>query len=135
MLPFIISSIQPFCRWFGFSRITIQPVMNIVMIVLLAPQHPGKGLALYHFMISILCVLLKRVVKFICFILPGFKYPIKVVKGLLSILGQPQAKGDTLLCRHLYIIVYRRLGTGLFWVDGIRTMYQMVVNAIFTKHL
>src|ERR1019366_7267424 len=43
--PFVIASLPTFRRRGRLSRISIQPICNYVMVILLGPEHPRKALA------------------------------------------------------------------------------------------
>ena len=59
--------------------------MNVEMVELLRPQHPGKGLPLYQTPVGIIVFLLDVLVKLGCFGASRIKEFIKVVKTIRSI--------------------------------------------------
>src|ERR1700761_1697517 len=103
------------------------------MIKLLGPQHTGKRLSVYHCVIGLLGLLLQRIIKFISFCLPCFKYSIKIIEGNSCILAQPQTKGNTLFSRNLDIIVNSNFSTHFFRIDSSSSMNNIIVYTILIK--
>ncbi len=52
MGPILVAAFPTFRGRLGPSGIALEPVMNVVMIELLGPEHPGKGLAHDGFSVS-----------------------------------------------------------------------------------
>src|SRR4029079_6398431 len=65
--PVVVATFQPFTWWWRIRRITPEPLVNVIVIGLLTPDHTGISLALDHFQFAALQVLLELCIKTVGF--------------------------------------------------------------------
>jgi hypothetical protein len=106
-------------------------VPNIAIVKLLVPHHTGKSLPLYQATIDILFVAIYIFIKLVSLGNAGSKYVVKIFKTVIGIRRQAQPYRNALFGCHSNIIVNSCLGAGIPRIDGISTVYNMVINTVF----
>src|SRR5215203_2227135 len=80
--PSAVAAVLAAFRRGWLKRIAIQPVPYLQMIELLAPQHSGKGLALYAPHVLVDNVLLQGSIKGVCLVDTSGKYVVETGTGV-----------------------------------------------------
>ena len=92
-------------------RIPLKPETDIIVVELLAPDHPGESLPLHEPHVVVALVFLKEGIILICFAHAGLGHIVKVCKWARMALGgkaQPDPRRSP--SRRLEHVMRRRLG-------------------------
>jgi hypothetical protein len=117
------------------SRIAVQPLGDVVVVDLLAPQHPGQSLTLDIAGVVVQGRGLKRGVEFVGFGLALGEESVKIGKGRgVFALAETQTQGFCFARLQMQMIVGGRFAPGLGRVDRARlALDQIAVKGVFDK--
>ncbi len=100
------------------TPVLLQPLIQIEVVVLLAPEHPRQRLAVHPPFIFVQRLRRNPLVEFVRVGDPAFEYLLETAKGIVYPGGrQTQADGRAAAAGHVEDIVGRRLGPDLGGVD------------------
>src|SRR5438876_10911075 len=119
MRPLVVPPIQALLWWRGIARITIQPLLDHIVIKLLRPQHSAETLT--HDVLSVSRQILRNDgrVKIIGFTLAECKGLVEIGERGIALkfrIAQPQANYNGLSCSDRQFVVSCCLGLSLLRV-------------------
>src|SRR5438046_1688023 len=114
MVPLAISAVGAIGRRVRLWRVPFNPLGDVEVEVLLAPDHPGEGLALNEARIGVRNVPLQMCVELVGFPEPACENPVEVLEGCAAELAtQTQSDLDTAGGGHLPGVPRCGLGAAL----------------------
>src|SRR5712692_11328762 len=134
MVPLVVAAFQALPGWGRIARVTLQPVLDDVVIELLRPQHAGKALA--HDILGIRRENLRNYgcVELIRFALAQCESPVEAVKRALPLkvgVREPQPGYYRFARTNCELVMRRCLGAGVLRIDSILgAVYHVVVDAV-----
>ena len=100
------------------TLVLLQPLIQIEVVVLLAPEHARQRLAVHPAFIFVQRLRRNPIVEFVSVGDPAFEYLLETAEGIVYLGGrQTQADGLAAAAGHVEDIVGRRLGPDLGGID------------------
>ena len=135
MPPGPVAAVPMALGWRGEIGIPFQPFLNDVVVILLAPKHPGKGLALDQPGIGTQRGWDDLLIVFVRFTFSSRENLIEVGFELIFrrlAVSETHLDDPSFIGLQRTMIIGGGLGAHLFWVDGLpMALHEVAMDAIF----
>src|SRR6266852_1362186 len=134
MSPVVVAPLPALLGWSRIARVTLQPLLDHVVIELFRPQHAGKALAHYTLCIRRQALRNHGRVELVRFPLAQCERPIEALKRTLSLevgIGKTHPDDYRLAGTDRETVMSRRFGAGMLRINSTLTpVHHVVVNAV-----